>query len=86
MRQNVMPTRHLSSLNKKTMTIAGDLKIVRLDRLWHDDRPICDHAFSLIIDGRMTQDDPACACGGQRLTLIAVSGAALDASEQIVLQ
>ncbi|HVG38222.1 MAG TPA: hypothetical protein VM870_02975 [Pyrinomonadaceae bacterium] len=74
------------------MTITGDLKIVRLDRLWHDDRPICDHAFSLIIDGRMTQDDPACACGGQRLTLIAVSGsdgrdgAALDASEQIVLQ
>lgn len=32
---------------------------------------MCDHAFSLIIDGQMVQDDPACSCGGERVTLIA---------------
>jgi len=48
-----------------------NLRIKRLERLWPDDRPICPHAFSLIIDGVMVQDDEPCSCGGERITLIA---------------
>lgn len=47
------------------------LRIIRLERLWTDERAICSHAFSLIVDGRMVQDDPSCSCGGERITLIA---------------
>ena len=47
------------------------LRIIRLERLWTDERAICSHAFSLIVDGRMVQDDPPCSCGGERVTLIA---------------
>ncbi len=48
-----------------------NIRIKRIERLWNDGRPMCDHAFSLIIDGQMVQDDPACLCGGERVTLIA---------------
>lgn len=47
------------------------LRIIRLERLWTDERAVCSHAFSLIVDGRMVQDDPPCSCGGERVTLIA---------------
>ncbi|HEX8853487.1 MAG TPA: hypothetical protein VF754_08370 [Pyrinomonadaceae bacterium] len=47
------------------------LRIKRLERLWNDGRPLCEHAFTLIIDGRMVQDDAPCACGGERITLVA---------------
>ena len=47
------------------------LRIKRLERLWSDERPICQHAFTLILDGQMVQDDAPCACGGERITLIA---------------
>jgi hypothetical protein len=47
------------------------LRIKRLERLWTDDRPICAHAFTLIVDGEMVQDDAPCACGGERVTLVA---------------
>lgn len=50
------------------------IRVVRLERLWNDGRPICDHAFSLIVDGRMVQDDAVCGCGGERITVIAVAG------------
>ena len=53
--------------------MSGGIRIKRLERLWGDDRPVCSHAFSLILDGRMVQDDPPCACGGERVTLIAAS-------------
>ena len=48
-----------------------NLRIKRLERLWNDERPICEHAFTLIVDGRMVQDDAPCSCGGERITLIA---------------
>ena len=48
-----------------------NLRIKRLERLWNDERPICAHAFTLIVDGRMVQDDAPCSCGGERITLIA---------------
>lgn len=47
------------------------VRIKRLERLWTDDRPICAHAFTLILDGEMVQDDAPCACGGERITLVA---------------
>jgi hypothetical protein len=47
------------------------LRIKRLERLWSDQRPICVHAFTLILDGQMVQDDAPCPCGGERITLIA---------------
>ncbi|HVF51392.1 MAG TPA: hypothetical protein VNA19_15000 [Pyrinomonadaceae bacterium] len=51
----------------------GKLRIKRLERLWTDDRPLCSHAFTLIVDGKMIQDDAACTCGGERMILIAAS-------------
>lgn len=48
-----------------------NIRIKRVERLWNDGRPICDHNFSLIVDGLMIQDDPPCHCGGERITLIA---------------
>lgn len=54
-----------------TMTTTENLRIKRLERLWNDERAICEHAFTLIVDGRMVQDDAPCACGGERITLIA---------------
>lgn len=51
----------------------GKLHIKRLERLWTDDRPLCSHAFTLIVDGKMVQDDAACTCGGERMILIAAS-------------
>lgn len=53
------------------MTTQQGLRIKRLERLWNDERPICVHAFTLILDGRMVQDDAPCTCGGERITLIA---------------
>jgi hypothetical protein len=47
------------------------LRIKRLERLWGGERPICAHAFTLIVDGEMVQDDAPCACGGERITVIA---------------
>ena len=49
----------------------NNLRIKRLERLWNDDRPICEHAFTLIVDGQMVQDDEPCPCGGERITLVA---------------
>ncbi len=49
------------------------VRIKRLERLWTDDRPICAHAFTLILDGEMVQDDAPCSCGGERITLIATA-------------
>ena len=49
------------------------IRIKRLERLWDDERPICAHAFTLIVDGRMVQDDAPCSCGGERITLVAAS-------------
>ena len=48
-----------------------NIRIKRLERLWNDERSICEHAFTLIVDGRMVQDDAPCQCGGERITLIA---------------
>ncbi len=73
-----------SSSESFNLMSVGKVKIVRLERLWNDDRPVCDHAFSLIMDGQMVQDDPSCSCGGQRLTMIAVSCA--EAEQQTALQ
>ncbi len=53
------------------MTTKENLRIKRLERLWNDERPICEHAFTLIVDGRMVQDDAQCSCGGERITVIA---------------
>lgn len=80
MRQN--NTSPVASFDKFNLMPVEKVKIVRLERLWNDDRPVCDHAFSLIMDGRMVQDDPSCPCGGQRLTLIAVSCS--DAQQQVI--
>ena len=51
--------------------MAKSLRIKRLEGLWGDSQTICPHAFTLILDGRMVQDDPPCSCGGERITLIA---------------
>lgn len=51
--------------------MGNNLRIKRLERLWDDGRPVCTHAFTLIVDGEMVQDDAPCACGGERITLIA---------------
>ncbi|HEV2704548.1 MAG TPA: hypothetical protein VGV59_01410 [Pyrinomonadaceae bacterium] len=53
------------------MNTGKQLRIKRLERLWNDGRPLCEHAFTLIVDGRMVQDDAPCACGGERITLVA---------------
>lgn len=53
------------------MNTGKKLRIRRLERLWNDGRPLCEHAFTLIVDGRMVQDDAPCACGGERITLVA---------------
>lgn len=53
------------------MNTGKRLRIKRLERLWNDGRPLCEHAFTLIIDGRMVQDDAPCTCGGERITLVA---------------
>lgn len=59
------------------------IRIKRIERLWNDGRPICDHGFSLIIDGLMIQDDPPCQCGGERITLIAASEGEQAANNQL---